>query len=226
MKVQKYSILLLFSFLLWFTSCTQTKKSYYPNGKIMSEISYRFGKEHGISKYYYQDHSNRVELEVSMKNGKKEGDCIHYYYTGKAESITHYVQDSIDGIQSAYDWDGTKLSETHYKNGKKHGEHCTWHPNRQLMIKGSFYQDLFDGVWEYYDERGFSVGEARFDKGKGVQYGYDENGNLIRISHFENNMKNGKEISFNAQGDTTQILLFKDDYIVDLILDTTQDSLR
>lgn len=212
---------LILCLLLTFSSCTRTKTNHFPNGNLMSEVEYKWGKENGISRYYYQEFPDCVELEIAMKKGKKEGDCIHYYYNGQVESITQYKNDSIDGIQSTYDWDGTKLSETHYRNGKKHGPYTTWHLNKQTMIQGAFSEGYYDGKWEYFDERGFCIGEANFQQGTGIHSAYDENGKLTRLTHYKNNLKNGAEITFASNGDTLQHLIFKDDHIVETLVDST-----
>ena len=219
-RIKNFRLLPFVALLLLFFSCTKTETNHFPNGNLMSEIEYKWGKENGISRYYYQEFPNCKELEISMKNGKKEGDCIHYYYTGQVESITQYKNDSIDGIQSTYDWDGTKLSETHYRNGKKHGDYTTWHLNQQMMTEGAFSEGFFDGVWKYYDERGFCIGEGEFQKGTGVHTAYDGNGNLMRITHYKDNLKDGAEISFASNGDTIQHLIFKEDHIIETLLDT------
>ena len=68
--------------------------------------------------------------------------------------------------------------------------------------------------------RGFCIGEGEFQKGTGVHTAYDGNGNLMRITHYKDNLKDGAEISFASNGDTIQHLIFKEDHIIETLLDT------
>ena len=55
------------------TSCKHTETTYYPDGRTESVIQYKGKKEHGKTIYYYQN-PNTVEMEVEMRNGKRNGE--------------------------------------------------------------------------------------------------------------------------------------------------------
>ena len=50
---------------------TEIIKSYYPNGKLMSEIPYKNGIIHGIRKFYYEN--DNIEFKIPYKNGIRHG---------------------------------------------------------------------------------------------------------------------------------------------------------
>ncbi|MEG1555274.1 MAG: hypothetical protein RR356_00930 [Bacteroidales bacterium] len=196
-------------------SCTQTKKTYYENGDIESMVEYRLGKENGKTIYYYQ-YSGRVKLVIDMKNGKKNGKLIRYYSNGNVEAKEFYQNDLLEGKAVLYNVRGDVMEETNYCAGVKNGKYTMYHDNGELKVSGSFNHDLYDEEWFYYDDRGLMVGEGKFKQGTGIQYAYDEKGNLARKSNFVNNVKNGEELYYGANGEITKALLFKDEKIVEV----------
>lgn len=196
------------------SSCTRTKDEFFDDGALKSSIQYRFGKENGTSKYFFIAAPHPLKISVEMKNGKKDGAFVKYFITGRVDTRCTYKDDMLEGLEEVYDIHEYKVSETNYLHGKKHGLYTLYHPNGEIMEQGQFYEDLFDGKWSYFDERGVVVGEGEYDKGTGIQKGYNDNGNLIRLIHYENNKKNGLDISFSDAGDTLKVVDFKDDRIV------------
>lgn len=213
MKNIKIISLLVLAILI-FSACTKTQVEYFEDGSVKSSIPYRFGKEHGLCKYYFINAPHPLKIEVEMKNGKKEGRFVKYFINGKLDTRCTYHNDLLEGLEETYHIQGYKVSTTNYLHGKKHGLHTVYYPNGEIVEQGSFYEDLYDGDWAYYDERGVLLGEGKFDKGNGVQKGYDAMGNLIKIVHFQDNHKQGEDIELNAEGDTVKITLFDQDRIV------------
>lgn len=213
MKIIKslFCLLVLVSFL---TSCTKTKTEYFEDGSLQSVVQYRLGKETGTCKYYFINPPHPLKMTVEMKNGKREGSLVKYYINGKLELRCMYHDDLEEGVEERCSIFGGKISDITYLHGKKHGKYVYYHDNGEIQEEGSFYEDLFDGHWAYYDERGVLVGEGDYDKGTGVQKGYSPQGNLVRLIHYQNNMKNGEDIVFNDNGDTLKVTVFKDDRIV------------
>ena len=213
-RIMKYlqTAILLISSLLLFNACTKTQTDYYENGQIKSVIPYRMGKENGLAVYYNKN--GWKELEVMMKNGKKNGQLTRYNFNAKPEAEETYIDDVLEGKQIIYDLMGDKILEANYVHGKKNGPYTTWHYKDMLREKGAFVDDLFDGDWEYYDDRGFNVGEASFKKGTGTQTAYDAHGNIMRVTHYVNNLKDGEELSYNPQGEVIKTVIYKEDRII------------
>lgn len=212
MNILKTS-LYISALLLLTTSCTKTKEEYYPNGRIKSQIEYRFGKENGKMIYYDENYGTKT-LEITMKKGKKEGKLTRYFANGNMETEATYKNDILEGKEIVYDIRGNKIVETTYLHGVKNGPYISWHEKDMIREKGNFLNDKFDSQWLYYDERGFLVGEGNFSKGNGILKSYDGNGNLSRQSNYKNNFKNGPEIYFAANGDTIKIVYFQNDRII------------
>lgn len=213
MKKLKIFVLMLLA-VACLSSCTRTKKEYFEDGSLKSAIQYRFGKENGTSQYYFINAPHPLKISMEMKRGKKDGAFVKYFITGRVEIRCTYKNDQLEGLEEVYDIYEHKISETNYQHGKKHGLYTLYHENGEIMEQGEFFEDLFDGKWSYFDERGVMVGEGEYDKGNGVQKGYNKNGNLVRLIHYQNNKKNGQDIEYNDAGDTLKVTLFKDDRIV------------
>ncbi len=207
-------IALLVLAILTMSACTKVKYEYFEDGSLKSAISYRFGKEHGLCKYYFINAPHPLKIEVEMKNGKKQGSFVKYFINGKLDTRCTYQDDLLEGQEDKFHIQGYKVSTTNYLHGKKHGLHILYYPNGEIVEQGFFYEDLFDGDWKYYDDRGVLVGEGKFDKGAGVQKGYDAKGNLVRIVHYQDNQKQGEDIELNAEGDTLKVTVFDHDRIV------------
>ena len=207
-------ISLLVLIVIVFSACTRTKVEYFDDGSVKSSIPSRFGKEHGLCKYYFINAPHPVKIEMEMKNGKRNGSFVKYYINGKLETRSTYQNDELEGLEENYHIKGYKISTVNYLHGKKHGLYTLYHPNGEIMEQGSFYNDLFDGEWQYYDDRGVLVGEGNFEKGTGVQMGYNANGNLVRIVHYQDNQKQGEDIELNAEGDTVKVTIYDHDRIV------------
>lgn len=227
--MNKIRLLLVLAVVLFASaSCTKVKTEYFEDGSIRSVIPYRFGKENGKAVYYSE--YGWKEMEVEMKHGKKNGNLIRFNFNAKHEAEEYYVNDVQEGKQIIYDEKGVKILEANYVHGKKNGPYTTWHDVDMIREKGAFVDDMFDGKWEYYDERGFNIGEATFSKGTGAQTAYDPHGNIMRVTHYVNNHKDGEELNYDAQGNVEKTVIYKEDRIVSingvpvaqLTADTTQ----
>lgn len=87
----------------------------YDNGRIKAEITYKNGKQHGMSKSF--DRNGYLTLELPYNNNKREGVAKKYYAGGKQlYQITEYKDDNINGMQTKYREDGKVMSVARYEN--------------------------------------------------------------------------------------------------------------
>ena len=208
-------IFTLFGALLIITSCTKTKHEYYSNGKLKSEIHYRFGKETGISSYYHDWYPTTI-MEVEMKRGKKDGKFIKRYFNNNLEIVAYYKNDIIEGVERQFYLNGNPSLETNYLKGKKNGKVTSWFSDGSISESGCFLNDLFDGEWINYDERGLIVGEALFVEGTGKRTTYDAIGRLQCETNFVKNKKDGLETHYFSSGEIEKTILFKEDRIIEI----------
>ena len=88
------SIMVFLKLILCGVSCKDegiknvVEKEFYPSGKLGVEISYKDGKREGFSRMYYE--SGKIAQEVMYKNDLKEGEEKKYRPTGDVEYIDTY----------------------------------------------------------------------------------------------------------------------------------------
>jgi antitoxin component YwqK of YwqJK toxin-antitoxin module len=217
---KRFIIAILAVVAMVLVSCTHTETTYYPDGRTQSIIQYRGKKEHGKTVYFYRN-PNTVEIEVEMKNGKRNGEFRRYFINGLLDTYCVYKNDSIEGVEVMYMANGCKSQETTYLHGHRNGPHKAYHIDGSLKLEGGFKNDLFEGPWTYYDERGVLVGEGEFHDGTGQVTFYDKNGLPKLVSHYKNNKKDGKELYYTPSGSVYREIVFKEDRIVSDQTDST-----
>ncbi len=142
-------------------------KLYYDNGAIKGEYNQdKDGVRHGLSKTYFP--SGKLKTEIVYNHGVKV--CsIQYYENGFKEMEFYYVNGVKEGKRTKY-WDNGKIQSTLvYKNGdpgkeleefNKRGDKITKYPKLQvreinnLMSTGEYivevYFDKIPGRGSYY----------------------------------------------------------------------------
>lgn len=99
--------------------------SYFQNGKISREMSYKNGVFNG--KYFDYYPTGQMESDINYKYGKYHGKRTQFFENGNVELEEFYLMDDLHGPYRAYYQNGKLKEEGNYKNGSK------------------------TGVWRYYD---------------------------------------------------------------------------
>ena len=92
-------------------------KTYYPNGKIKSEIFYVNKIREGLAKFYYEN--GNLRQEFSYINGKADGLIKEYYESGKLKLTYNIENGKKEGRVSLFKDDGTYLTDMPYERGKR-----------------------------------------------------------------------------------------------------------
>jgi hypothetical protein len=90
-------------------------KSYYPDGAIKSEITFKDGKQHGKAKQYYND--GTLAREIDYANNIIHGWAKRYWETGKLYQETPYDSGKIHGVQKRYNGAGKLTAVATYSQG-------------------------------------------------------------------------------------------------------------
>jgi len=91
--------------------------SYYLNGNIMKEGSYKDNKMNGIWKDYQE--YGELYIEATYKDDLLNGPYKYYNVNGQLEREMNYKDGKIDGLMKIYDKNGVIKKEIRYKNDKK-----------------------------------------------------------------------------------------------------------
>src|SRR3989338_1536594 len=93
------------------------QKSFFPDGKLQIESTFKDGKLNGISKEYYPD--GKVKLEVEYKDGKRDGIYHSNYEDGTLWSDGFFKDDRPRGLMRGYFPGGDVMGEWFYnENGE------------------------------------------------------------------------------------------------------------
>lgn len=202
-------VILMISLLFILSSCSRTKETYYPNGTIKSEQTYKGKKLEGMSTWYFDNGSK--ELEIAYIDNKPNGKSTRWYYSGKKESEETYVDGKKTGPSKKWDPESNLIEEINYLNDSLNGPYVMYYEDGQIQIEGFYKMGLFDSIWSYYEVTGMKVGDGKYKNGKGEQRAFFPNGKLWRIIPYENNKRNGTEIWYNQLGVESKRIEYKND---------------
>lgn len=88
------------------------KKSFYPNGKVKSELFYNDSSKIILAKNYYK--TGEMATEIPYKNEMRNGISKKYYENGKIYRETPYENNIIHGVQKKYYESGQLMAEIPY----------------------------------------------------------------------------------------------------------------
>lgn len=113
----KKIFLLVFIYAMIVSAQEGLIKTYFPNGKIQSEITYVNKIREGAAKFYYEN--GNIRQEFSYINGKVEGLVKEYYENGKLKLTYNIEEGKREGPVSLFKENGTYLTEISYERGKR-----------------------------------------------------------------------------------------------------------
>ncbi len=210
--MKKSCVLFLSALFIFLSSCRDIRKEYYANGVLKQQIQFTHDQPNGVATWFYEN--GKKMMECTYVNGSIEGKMTRWNFTGSVESQVMFKNNIRNGMSINNYENGTPFLEDEYVNDTLNGMHVEYHPNGQIKVKGKNKNNLWDGKWEYFDERGIKVGEATFNSGSGVLKGFYWNGRLKRTQCYANNQRDGKEIWYKENGEVEKNLTYKQDRIV------------
>ncbi|MFA8434056.1 MAG: toxin-antitoxin system YwqK family antitoxin [Marinifilaceae bacterium] len=83
--------------------------------RLVSEVTYKDGMRHGITRYYYS--SGALSDEIMYINDLKNGIAKKFHKNGKIYSLTPYFQGKKEGVQKKFYSNGKLWAETPYRKG-------------------------------------------------------------------------------------------------------------
>jgi len=148
-------------------------KFYNDNGKLLVEINYRAGKKNGL-KISYLD---KETIKENFRNDIKEGFTRYYSPDGKIRQEIPFVKGMEQGFGREFGPDGTVITLTEYKRG--------FIVDRQ-RINRKDGEGRKQGHWFTFYDSGNLKSEVTYkdDKRNGYLKEYAENGDLLRISKY------------------------------------------
>ena len=100
--------------------------AYWPDEKIMTEISYKDGKRHGPKTHWYEN--GQKLSEINYKNGKHDGPLSSWYENGQWRRRGSNMDGRMVGIWTHWYENGQQRDELFYMGGYM-GSAIVWKPN-------------------------------------------------------------------------------------------------
>ena len=102
----------------------------YNNGNIKS-ITYHKETRTRIEKVKYREYyeNGQKSVEVTLKNGKRDGLYTEWYENGNKKLEYTYNDGKMDGLRTFWYEDGQKRWLSSYKDGERDGLWTEWYQN-------------------------------------------------------------------------------------------------
>ena len=126
------------------------KKEFYPNNKIHRITEYSAGLQNGSQKTY--GNNEKLELDISFKNGKKHGAWHYYFDSGLEAKLESWSEGLMNGEFKELDEKGLILSQEFYKKNIPIEKHIQNYPDgkpKHITI---------------FDKKGNIIEETSFDE--------------------------------------------------------------
>lgn len=162
------------------------------------------------------EYEGNVRIEGFYKDGLKDS-CWRYYENGTKIREENYIMDTLNG--KALTWYSSEQlhSEAMYRHGKMVGIFKIWYPNGQLnSLSNHDSIGIEDGEYKIFYETGNVKQTGNVKKGAfhDTWIEYYENGQKENIKIYDNDIKTGKWIYFNEEGDTIRIEEYEKDSLI------------
>lgn len=114
---------------------------HHKNGKLQSEVSYKYGKLNGVMKGWFEN--GKPMLERYYKYGTKHGVSKIWYKNGQPQSEMNHENGVLKGVMKGWHDNGQLKSTCSFKHGKKHGVARFWSRNGELEAEETYKDGKF-----------------------------------------------------------------------------------
>jgi uncharacterized protein len=148
-------------------------KFYNEEGKLILEVNYRNGKKNGIKTTYL----DKETIKENYRDDSKDGYGRYYYKDGKLKAEIPYVKGLEQGLAKDYSPEGEITMLTEYKRGFvidrqkinrrdkfrfKQGKWFTFYTNGNIKEEGNYRDDKKDGYFKDYSENGDLISVTKY----------------------------------------------------------------
>ena len=211
-------------------------KFYNNHAKIQSEITYRAGIRHGVSRRYLEEGIEEFDYVDDMIKG------IAYLksYSGHILRTVPYENGKENGLAKLYDTLGTIIGTIEYidgyavkreyvnrtdQNGMKQGHWKVFWENGNLQLDGYYLNDKKDGYFKYYNEEGnflriekwendILIEDAPETKRLERKVDYHPNGKIKTVAYFFKGIPDGIRREYSIDGQVVKSYMFRNGILV------------
>ena len=148
-------------------------------------------------------------MEVTYSMNVLNGEATRWYENGSLEEKAFYKDNRYDGVVEEYNVFGVLTKKSAYKDGVLNGPYFQYYESGKPFVEGEYLDGMMHGGWVMYYPDGSIGSNAVYDMGTGVQHGFAEGGlNKNALIHYKDNVKHGKEIHYDINGNVTEIIVW------------------
>ena len=141
MKFILFITLILFSIQI--LAQTDTVKTYYPNGKVETEVVYEKNIRQGEAVIYWQN--GNIKEKRNYVNDKVFGTVTTYYENGKIKELYSIEDGRRDGPATYYDSTGNVIEDVVFENGLRKGQ--------EFLLVGEYREEDYQKLLAAWKER-------------------------------------------------------------------------
>ena len=132
------------------------------------------------------DEETGYEFLGRVKNGKKDGQWVKWFPSGK--EVPEILIVDVPVPEPKKPWSGGKQEQGGYKEGKKHGQWTEWYDNEHIKSHGEYNLGTMIGHWTFYYTNGIKEKEGSLVDGNadGLWVFYDDKSKKRAVGFFFN----------------------------------------
>ena len=135
---------------------------WYPNGKVFRQGKYdNQGHRIGVWRTFFNDGSKHEETVMSGS-----GTSRTWYESGKLQSEVKVENGKKEGMFVSWYENGQKKDEVPYVGGVREGKTREWHENGQLKFEGEYVDDELEGKAIWWTSKGQKDHEGNLVSGE------------------------------------------------------------
>jgi hypothetical protein len=118
--------------------------------------------------------------------GKNVGRTADFFESGAKKEEGQYEDHFAEGVWTAWDEEGNRISETNFKRGSKEGIETIWYPGGEIKSQRSYKAGKRDGVTYIWDDRARLRTALPYRAGvkHGPEARFSIEGDLARVIHW------------------------------------------
>lgn len=185
---------------------------YYMNGKLKSEGEFDNGNPLGEWKTLYSSGNTESVIKYD-KAGKAQGEYLVYHKNKKIKESGVFVDGLLQGKVETFFDDGTIHKTDFYKDSKKHGQFLEYNREGIVISEWNYEDHIESGPFLETFKSGAKRRTGNMSSGKrhGEVRKFYEDGSLKSIGDYKNGMPDGLHLSYRESGDTSDVVLFKNE---------------
>lgn len=138
--------------------------TWYPDGYLNAEESYRQGLLHGKCTYY--GFGGLLQAIENWHDGTQTDSARYWHPNGQLAKHGRFANSLYEGEWEFFAENGQRIRLGSYQRGVPHGTWTTWRSNGTIQEQGRYIEGKEDGEFLFFDEQGNPEFATKYKMGK------------------------------------------------------------